>query len=192
MEVEHLFVPLGDRLHLSVWLIADAMIDVEKFGDGHESIQDFMEVMSLVSWQEGPVVVVALHKSVNGVTVSPDTGDNDASIFVGKSLGGANTCGTLGDGLVVDTCSVVDSESNILDTVSMLVVVSGEFGVVRVQRRSEREHDLVVLDNMSAKLSFASLKSLSQKASEIRFSINQNLHAVPKDRWLKKQDRLTW
>ena len=38
MEVEHLLIPLSDRLHLSIFLIADAVVNIEKLWDWHEAV----------------------------------------------------------------------------------------------------------------------------------------------------------
>ena len=38
MKIEHVLVPLRDRLHLTVLLIADTMIDVEELRDWHEAV----------------------------------------------------------------------------------------------------------------------------------------------------------
>ncbi len=55
-------------------------------------------------------------------------------MLIRDGLWGADACGTLRDSLVVDTSGIVDGEGDILDTVSVSVMVSGEFGVVRVKR----------------------------------------------------------
>ncbi len=55
-------------------------------------------------------------------------------MLIRDGLWGADACGTFGDGLVVDTCGIVDGEGDILNTISVLVMVSGEFGVVGVKR----------------------------------------------------------
>ncbi len=70
---------------------------------------------------------------MDGVAVGLDTGEHDRSMFVSDSFRGAHASGTFGDGLVVDTCGIVDSESDILDAVSVLVVVGRELRMVRVE-----------------------------------------------------------
>ena len=134
MEVEHLLVPLSDGFHFSVWLVADAVIDVKKLGDGHQAVQGLGQVMSDITWQEWAGVFVALHEGVDGVSVSFDTSEDHRAVLIRDGLWSADASGTLGDGLVVDTCGIVDGEGDILNTISVLVMVSGEFGVVRVKR----------------------------------------------------------
>ncbi len=134
MEVEHLLVPLSDRFHFSIWLVTDAVIDVEKLGNGNQAVQGLTQVMSGITWQEWAGVFAALHKGVDGVSVSFDTSEDHRAVLIRDCLWGTDACGTFGDGLVVDTCSIVDGEGDILNTISVLIVVSGEFGVVGVKR----------------------------------------------------------
>ena len=68
------------------------------------------------------------------VTIRLDTCNNDRAILVSDSFRGADTCCTFGYGLVIDASCIIDCKRDILDTVSVLVMVSGEFGVVRVKR----------------------------------------------------------
>ena len=91
-------------------------------------------MMSDITWQERAGVFVALHEGVDGVSVSFDTSEDHRAVLIRDGLWGADASGTLGDGLVVDTCGIVDGEGDILNTISVLVMVSGEFGVVRVKR----------------------------------------------------------
>lgn len=133
VEVKHLLVPCGDGLHLSIWLVSNAVIDVQELGYGHKSVQGLSQVMGLESWQEDAGEVVALNESVDRVSVCLDTSKNDTSKFVSQSFRSADTGGTFSDGLLVDTCGIVDSEGHVLDSVTVLGVVGRELGVVRVQ-----------------------------------------------------------
>lgn len=136
------------------------MIDVQKLGHGHESVQGLSQVMGLVAWQEDASELVALNESVDSVSVCLDTSKNYASKFVGQSFRSADTGGTFGDGLLVDTCGIVDSEGHILDSVTMLGVVGRELGVVGVQGGRENEGQLVVSYDVGAEFSLTSLESL--------------------------------
>ena len=56
MEVKHLLVPLRCGFHLTVLLIADNMIDVQKLRHRHQTIQHFSLRVILESGQEGTAV----------------------------------------------------------------------------------------------------------------------------------------
>ena len=49
VKIEHILVPLRDRLHFTVLLIADTVVDVEKLRDGHKAIERLCSVMRLVA-----------------------------------------------------------------------------------------------------------------------------------------------
>lgn len=84
-------------------------------------------------------------------------------MLVLKGLRSLDTLGTSFDGLVVDASSIVHSESNILDSITMSLKLLRKLGVSGVQRRGESENDLSILDNVSAVVSDASLKTLSKR-----------------------------
>ena len=133
VEVKHLLVPRGNGLHLSIWLVSNAVINVQKLGDGHQTVQGLGQVMGLEAWQKDAGELVTLNESVDRVSVCLDTSKDDTSKFVGQSLRSADTSGTFCDSLFVDTCSIVDSEGHVLDSVTVLGVMSRELGVVGVQ-----------------------------------------------------------
>lgn len=153
VEVKHLLVPTGDGLHLSIFLVTDTMIDVEELRHWHKAIERLREMVLSVAWQEDTSVSIALDKGVNSVTVGLDAGDDHLSLIVGESGGLLDTGGASGDSFVVDACCIINCERDVLDTVTVLCVVSGELLLVGVERRGEDEGDLVVPDNMGAELS---------------------------------------
>lgn len=165
VEVKHLLVPLGDRLHLAILLVADAVIDVQELGDGHETVKGLGQVMSLVAGQEGASVVHALHEGMDGVAIRLDACNDNAAVLIRERLGLADASGAPRRCLVVDTSSVVDVEGDVLHTITVLSVVSRELFMVRVQRRREHERDLVVLHDVGAKFSLASLKALQTRSN---------------------------
>ena len=85
---------------------------------------------------------------MDGVAVGLDAGDDDGAVVVGEGGGLLDTSGASGDSLVVDASSVVDSESDILDAVTVLGVVRSELGVVWGEWRREDVSDLVVADHV--------------------------------------------
>ena len=97
------------------------------------------------------------------VAVGLHRGDDDCAIFVLQSLRLTNTCRTATDCLLVDSCSVIDRESDVFDTVSVLGVMRGELGVVWVQWRGENKGQLVVADNVGAELARLRLEALFRK-----------------------------
>ena len=123
MEVEHALVPLSDRLHLTILLVAHAVVDVEKLWNGHQTVQWLLHVVLSVAWQEGASVVHALDKGVDGVTIGLDTGDNDRSVLVSESLRLTHALGASGHCFVVDASGVVDGESDVFHAITMLSVV---------------------------------------------------------------------
>jgi len=103
VEVKGLFVELGHGNHLCVWLVADDVIDEVQTnsGTGGEKKQitqsTFIKVntqysregregISLVdvtiTWKELSLVVVELHKGVDGISVRLDGGEDDGSVAV--------------------------------------------------------------------------------------------------------------
>ena len=160
VEVEHLLVPLGDGLHLSVLLVSHAMINVEEFGHWHEAVESLGEGVCVVAWHEDASVAGALDEGVDGVTVGLHGRDDDSAIFVLECGGCLHTCGSLLDGLVVDCRGVIYCKGDVLDAVTVLCVMSGELGVVGLERGSEDEGDVVVADDVGAEFTLSSLKAL--------------------------------
>ena len=70
MEVQHLLVPLSDWLHLTVTLVADAVIDVEELWDGDKAIESLSLWVVVVPWHKDTGVAIALDKGVDGVAIS--------------------------------------------------------------------------------------------------------------------------
>lgn len=175
VEVEHLLVPLCDGLHLALLLVTDAVIDVQKFGDGHKSVKDFSHRMVLVTWKENSSEVITLDERVNSVTVGLYGSNDNSTKLVGKSLGSADTDSTTADGLVVDTCSIIDGKRDILDTITVLGVMSGELFVVGGQGGCENESEIVVTNNMGAVVTVACLQTLQEKQFDCEiYCPNQN------------------
>ena len=148
VEVEHLLVPGSHRLHLTVRLVSNAMVDVEELGDGENTVQGLAQRVIVVARHEHSSVAFTLHKGVDGVAVGLDAGDDDGAVVVSEGGGLLDTSGASGDSLVVDASSVVDSESDILDAVTVLGVVRSELGVVWGEWRREDVSDLVVADHV--------------------------------------------
>jgi len=140
MEVEHLFVPAGDGLHLTIRLVTDTMIDVEEFGHGDQAVEDLSLRMVFEAWQEdaivrfGSILVYALDKRVDSVTVGLDAGDDNFTVLVLESLWLTYTRGTSLDRFMVDSGSIIDGKGDIFDTITVLGVVRRELLMVGVQR----------------------------------------------------------
>ena len=123
MEIKHALVPLGHGLHLAVFLVPDAMVDIKKVGHGHQAIQRLAHVMGFVARQEWAIVIDALDEGVDRVAVRLDACNNDTAVLVAESGWLANAGGAPRDSLVVDASGVVDSEGDVLDAIAVLGVV---------------------------------------------------------------------
>lgn len=71
VEIEHLLVPLCNRLHLTIGLVTDTVIDVQEFRDWNQAVEDLSLRMIVVAGHENSGVVEALHERVNCVAISP-------------------------------------------------------------------------------------------------------------------------
>jgi len=74
----------------------------------------------------------------------------------------------------VNASSIIDSERDVLDAVTVLGMVRRELLVVDVEGRTEREADVVVFDDVRAVIALASLQTLSKSKSEIRFWVKNS------------------
>jgi len=70
MEVKHFHVPRSRGFHLTVGLVADAMIDGPQIWAWQVVVEHLMQVMRHVPWQEWALVVTALDERVDSVAVS--------------------------------------------------------------------------------------------------------------------------
>ena len=166
MEVEHLLVPSSHRFHFAVLLVANHVVDVEKFGHGNETIEHLSLWVVGEARQEGPTVgrlsvcVDTLDEGVDRVTVRLDGGDDHFAVLIFHNFGLADTCRTPTHGLLVDAGRIIHCERHILDAVTMLGVVRRELLMVRIQWRREYKGELVVAHDVRAKLSRLGLQSL--------------------------------
>ena len=120
MEIKHALVPLSDRLHLAIFLVTDAVIDIKELRDGYEAIERLRHVMSLIARQEGAIVVNALDERVDCVAVGLYARHNNAAVLVAERGGLTHAGCTPRDSLVVDASSIIDSEGYVLDTITVL------------------------------------------------------------------------
>ena len=111
----------------------------------------------------GSSVINALHEGVDRITVSLYTGDNDLAILVFKCFGLLDTCCTTTYCFVVDSSCVIDCKSYIFDAISMLRVVLCKLGMIRIQRRLEREGEFIISHDVCAEFSLSSFKSLNDR-----------------------------
>ena len=71
-----------------------------------------------------------------------------------------DSCGSSFHSLCVDAFSIINCESNILDTIPMLGMMSRELLMIRIIWRLECKSDLSIPHNMCGKCSLSSLESL--------------------------------
>mmetsp|Transcript_19254 Transcript_19254/g.29532 ORF Transcript_19254/g.29532 Transcript_19254/m.29532 type:complete len:368 (+) Transcript_19254:150-1253(+) len=161
VEVKHLFIPRSDGLHVAVGLVTNAMVDDLELGDGDDLGEGLGHVVSLEAGEEDSLVVHSLDEAVDGVSESLDLGDDNTTIIVLVSGGLLDGGGSSLDGLLENASGIINGESNILDSVSVLVVVGGEILVSsRVQRGSEGKDDSSLSHNVGGEFSVSSLESL--------------------------------
>ena len=111
-----------DLLHLIPILVSDTVVDPLEL-DFWKELGDWVWCGGLItiSWQEKALVCLSLDKGMCGLSIGLDSGVLDLTILVLRSL-------NLGDNLsTVFHCSIenglngVDFESNILDTITVLL-----------------------------------------------------------------------
>jgi len=70
MEVQHLLIPRCNSLHLTIWLVSNAMIDELKLWLRHKFIEWFSQEVILETWQENTFVLIPLHECVGRISIS--------------------------------------------------------------------------------------------------------------------------
>jgi hypothetical protein len=133
MKGEHLFVPGSSSLHFAVTLIADTVVNPAEGWHGEDLVEAFSHVMHGVARQERSGIVNALHKGVNRITVCSHGSHDDTSMFVSVLLGLSHTCGPTGYCILINSSGVVNSKSNITNTVTMLTQLLSKLLVIWVE-----------------------------------------------------------
>mmetsp|Transcript_30911 Transcript_30911/g.35210 ORF Transcript_30911/g.35210 Transcript_30911/m.35210 type:complete len:224 (-) Transcript_30911:67-738(-) len=159
MEVQHLLIPSSGGFHVLVRLVSNAMIDLKQMRVSHEIVENFGLLVSLVARQEGALVAISLDESVNSVTIGLNGGNNNSAELVSQLFRSRHTLGASGNSLVVDSTSIIDSESNISDTITVSGLMSRHLSVVS-QRGFENEVDVILLNNMGADRSLTGFQTL--------------------------------
>lgn len=160
MEVEHVLVPLSGGLHLHVRLVAHDVINGLELGRLDEVIEGFLKSGILEARKERSSIIDILHKGMDCVSISLNSGNNDGSIIILKLFRLRNGFSTSSNSLSVHVSAVFNLEGNIVDTVSVLLDIVMELSVSRVKRSSESVENLSVLNNMSAVISGSGLEAL--------------------------------
>lgn len=85
-------------------LVGDDVINDTKLGVGEDIVEWVLEEVLLETWEEDTLVLLAINssldKTVDGVTVGSDAGDDDCTVLVGQGLGLSDGCGSLLDGVL--------------------------------------------------------------------------------------------
>lgn len=167
MEVEHLLVPAGRGLHLTIGLVADAVVNKLQLRLRNQLVNGLFLRMLAEAWQEQTLIVDTLHESVRRVTVGANRSHHDRAMLILEGLRLSDRSSATLDGLLVDARGIIDMEGNVLDAITVLRVMGIEFLVAcGIERRSERELDLAIMDNMGGPLSVASLEASVGKILE--------------------------
>jgi hypothetical protein len=77
--------------------------------------------VSLKSWQKDTFVAIALNKGMNGISVSFYCGEDYRSIFIREFFGWVNRGSSIGNSMLVDSLCILNLESYIFDSISMLL-----------------------------------------------------------------------
>jgi hypothetical protein len=159
VETELLLVHLASLEHLTVGLVADAVVDVVETDDGEDILKRVVGTGGNKTGQEETLVASALDKGVLGVTVGSNGGHPDGTVLVLLLKGSTDGLGTLLDGTVVDGVNIIDSEGYILDTITMEGEVVREDFVVGVKGGLEDKGNFILLDNMGADIAVTGLET---------------------------------
>jgi len=182
VETKLLLVHLACLEHLTIGLVADAVVNVVETDDGEDLIERIHEAGETVTGQEETlvfdgirefgltIVVGALDKGVVGVAIGGNGGHPDGAVLILLLVGGTNRLGALLDSTVVDGMNIINSKGNISDTVAVEGEVVGELLVVGVQRRLEDEGDPILTDNVRADIAGSSLKTAVSNVLETEAS----------------------
>jgi len=79
--------------------------------------------------KEESFIVISLNECMSGITISSDSGHDNETIIILKFSWLHYTCRTSADGFFVNTSGIIDSESNIFNSVTMVSEVGIEFFV---------------------------------------------------------------
>lgn len=147
-----------------IGLVTNNVINVVVVDIGEDLVQGVLLGVSNIAGHEEALVSVSLDEGVDDFTIGVDGSDNDSTMFILQFLGGISRLGTSRDGLVVDGHTVINSESDILDTITVERLMGVHFllGVLVVTvGGTESQHDtLFVLDDVGGKFSVASFQTL--------------------------------
>ena len=96
------------------------------------------------------------------VAIGLDWGSNHATVLISQSLWGLDWCGPPWHRLLIDSSSIIYTESNVFDTISVLCMVGRELSMVGVEWGCESIHNLVVADNVGAKFAWSCFQALQR------------------------------
>lgn len=161
VEVQHLFVPRSSCLHLTIRLVSDAVINVAEICGWQKLVDGLLEWVLDEAWQENTIVLVPLNESVSCISISSYRGDDNNSIFIPQG-GWLHDCsGSSGDGLLEDSCRIVDVEGDIFNSITVLGMMLVEFFLsIWIKRCLKNETNLTIFNDMLGEVSVASLEAL--------------------------------
>lgn len=159
VEAQLLLVHLAGLEHLTVGLVADAVVNVVQSNDGKELLEGILVAGEGESGHEETLVTVTLDESVLGITVGGNGSQPDRTVLILQLMGSLDRASALLDGAGVDGVDIVDGEGDILDTVTVEGEVVREDLVVGVEGRLEDEGDGILLDDVGADVAGAGLET---------------------------------
>jgi len=161
VEIEHFFVPFSGSFHLSIWLVADAVVDKLEVWLWHNLIERFLEEVILESREENTFVLTPLNESMSSVSVCLHCCHYDRTVLVLHFIWFHHGSSTSLDCFLENSCGIIDGEGNILDSVAVfLVLFVPLFMTFWVQWSSESKANLTISYDMSGELSLSGFKTL--------------------------------
>ena len=117
-------------------------------------------MVGFVSRKERSLVINTLNESMDCIAVCADGSNNNLTVIIFESSRFSDRGGTAFDSFIVDTSSVINSESDIFNTVTVLCNVLRKFRGFVCQSRFKSINDLTITNNMNTSVTVAGLKSL--------------------------------
>ena len=128
--------------------------------------------MSFEPWEERSVVVFSLNQSVDSVSISLDWSSDDSSVLIFKLNWLLDALSASVDGFLIKSADIVNSESDIFHTISVVFNVLGKLGVAWVEWWLKSNSDFAISNDVSAEVSVSGFKTLLNK---LRFNKLHNL-----------------
>lgn len=124
-------------------------------------VEFFLVVVSNEPWHKDAFVIFPLDKCVSSLSVCSDWRNYHCSILVLKLCWSSYWNGSTFDGKVINSFWVLDCESNVSHTITMLDQMTVHFivGILLIDWTKNEDWPFGILDDMAGNCSFSSFKS---------------------------------